>query len=356
MTGSRRRIGVVGLGMASAPHAQSLIDLADRVEVAGCFSPSAERRAAFAARHGLPVVDRLETLLEDPALSAVLLLTPPDSHAALVARCAAAGKHVLLEKPLDATPEGARAVVSAMEGAGLTLGVVLQHRFRASVERLAALMRDGTLGRPLTAAVSVRWWRDNAYYAQPGRGMKARDGGGVLLTQAIHTLDAFVGLVGLPDQVAGFAATSVLRKSDPSVGMDTEDVVATALRYGNGMLATVNATTAVHPGYPERIEIAGTGGSAVLAGDRLEVQLVNGERIATGADGATLGGGADPMAFSHQHHRAVLSDFLDALDEGRRPRVDGREALKVHRLIEAMLEASGLEASGRGASVEVGTP
>ncbi|GLR80836.1 Gfo/Idh/MocA family protein [Azospirillum oryzae] len=341
-----RRVGVIGLGMASAPHAQSLIDLAGRVEVAGCFSPSAERRAAFAARHSLPVVDRLEALLEDPALSAVLLLTPPDTHAELVARCAAAGKHVLLEKPLDATPEGARAVVSAMEAAGLTLGVMLQHRFRASVERLAGLMRHGALGRPLTAAVSVRWWRDAAYYAQPGRGKRARDGGGVLLTQAIHTLDAFVSLLGLPDRVAGFAATSVLRKSD----MDTEDVVAMALRYGNGMLATVNATTAVYPGYPERIEIAGSDGSAVLAGDRLEVQLVNGERITAGADGATLGGGADPMAFSHQHHRAVLSDFLDALDEGRRPRVDGREALKVHRLIEAMLEAS-----GSGGSVEVGT-
>lgn len=346
MSKVRRRVGVIGLGMASAPHAQSLIDLAGRVEVAGCFSPSAERRAAFAARHGLPVVDRLEALLEDPALSAVLLLTPPDTHAELVARCAAAGKHVLLEKPLDATPEGARAVVTAMEAAGLTLGVMLQHRFRASVERLAGLMRDGALGRPLTAAVSVRWWRDAAYYAQPGRGMKARDGGGVLLTQAIHTLDTFVSLLGLPDRVAGFAATSVLRKSD----MDTEDVVAMALRYGDGLLATVNATTAVYPGYPERIEIAGSDGSAVLAGDRLEVQLVNGERITAGADGATLGGGADPMAFSHQHHRAVLSDFLDALDEGRRPRVDGREALKVHRLIEAMLEASG---SGR--SMEVGT-
>lgn len=341
----RRRIGVIGLGMASAPHAQSLIDLKDRVEVAGCFSPSAERRAAFAARHGLPTVDRIETLLEDPALSAVLLLTPPDSHAELVARCAAAGKHVLLEKPLDATPEGARAVVSAMEAAGLTLGVVLQHRFRASVERLAGLMRDGVLGRPLSAAVSVRWWRDAAYYAQPGRGMKSRDGGGVLLTQAIHTLDAFVGLLGLPERVAGFAATSVLRR------MDTEDVVAAALSYGNGMLATIDATTAAYPGYPERIEIAGTGGSAVLSGDRLEVQLVGGERIVTGEDGATLGGGADPMAFSHQHHRAVLVDFLDALDQGRRPRVDGREALKVHRLIDAILDAA-----GGGTAVEVAEP
>ncbi|PWC32702.1 Gfo/Idh/MocA family oxidoreductase [Azospirillum sp. TSO35-2] len=336
MTGTpaRRRVGVIGLGMAAAPHAQSLIDLADRVEVAGGFSPSADRRAAFAARFGLPVVDRIDALLEDPGLSAVLLLTPPDTHAALVARCAAAGKHVLLEKPLDATPDGARDVVAAMERAGLTLGVVLQHRFRGAVERLAALLRDGTLGTPLSAAVAVRWWRDAAYYAQPGRGMKARDGGGVLLTQAIHTLDAFVGLLGLPTQVAGFAATSPLRR------IDTEDVVAAALRFDNGLLATVDATTAAFPGYPERIEIAGTAGSARLAGDRLEVQLCTGERIVAGEDGATLGGGADPMAFSHQHHRAVLSDFLDALDQGRRPRVDGREALKVHRLIEAILTAS----------------
>lgn len=328
----RRRVGVIGLGMAAAPHARSLLDLADRVEVAGGFSPSAERRSAFAARYGLPVAERAEDLLDDPTVSAILLLTPPDTHAALVARCAAAGKHVLLEKPLDATPEGTRAVVETMERAGLTLGVVLQHRFRAAAERLAAVLRDGTLGRPLSAAVAVRWWRDAAYYAQPGRGMKARDGGGVLLTQAIHTLDLFVSLFGLPQQVASFAATSGLRPH-----IDTEDVVVAALRYENGLLATIDATTVAYPGFPERIEIAGTAGSAVLSGDRLEVRSHSGETIRAGEAGGTLGGGADPMAFPNLHHRAVLADFLDALDEGRAPRVDGREALKVHRLIEAML-------------------
>lgn len=331
---TRRRIGVVGLGMASAPHAQSLLDLADRVEVAGAFSPSAERRAAFARRHGLPVVERLDELLGDPTVTALLVLTPPDTHAELVARCAVTGKHVLLEKPLDATPEGARAVVHSMEAAGLTLGVVLQHRFRPAAERLSALLRSGALGEPLSASVAVRWWRDDAYYAQPGRGMKARDGGGVLLTQAIHTLDLFVGLLGLPREIAGYAVTSPLRR------IDTEDVVAAALRYGNGMLATLDATTVAYPGFPERIEIAGTEGSALLSGDRLEVHRKSGETIRDGGEGGTLGGGADPMAFSNAHHRAVLSDFLDALDQGRRPRVDGREALKVHRLIEALLRAA----------------
>ena len=327
----RRRVGVIGLGMAAAPHARSLVELAGRVDVAGCYSPTPARRDAFFRQFGLPVVNRVETLLDDPTVSAVLLLTPPDTHAALVARCAAAGKHVLLEKPLDATPEGARAVVAAMERAGLTLGVVFQHRFRAAAERLADLLGAGALGRLLSASVAVRWWRDAAYYAQPGRGMKARDGGGVLLTQAIHTLDLFVSLLGLPRDVAGFAATSPLRSLDP------EDVVAAALRYETGLLVTVDATTAAYPGFPERIEIAGTAGSAVLSGDRLEVQLQSGETLRAGDHGGTLGGGADPMSFPNAHHRAVLTDFLDALDVGRRPRVDGREALKVHRLIEALL-------------------
>ncbi|HYG91103.1 MAG TPA: Gfo/Idh/MocA family oxidoreductase [Azospirillum sp.] len=331
---TRRRVGVVGLGMAATPHAQSLRDLSERVEVAGYYSPSAGRRAVFADRFGLPAVDRLERLLEDSSVTALLVLTPPDTHADLVARCAAAGKHILLEKPLDATPEGCRAVVRSMEEAGLTLGVVLQHRFRAAAQRMAELLRSGALGEPLSAAVAIRWWRDDAYFAQPGRGMRARDGGGVLLTQAIHTLDLFVSLLGLPREVAGFAATSSLRR------IDTEDMVAAALRYDNGLLASVDATTVAYPGFPERIEIAGTKGSALLSGDRLEAHLKSGETVRVGDDGGTLGGGADPMAFSNAHHRAVLADFLDALDRGGRPRVDGREALKVHRLIETLLRAA----------------
>lgn len=340
----RRRVGVIGLGMASAPHARSLLDLSDRIEVAGCFSPSPGRRAAFAAAHGLPVVDRMESLLDDPTVSALLVLTPPDTHAALVARCASAGKHVLLEKPLDATEDGARAVAAAMEDAGLTLGVVLQHRFRAAAERLKRALDDGTLGRPVSAAVSVRWWRDDAYYRQPGRGRKARDGGGVLLTQAIHTLDLFVSLLGLPATAAAFAVDSGLR------AIDTEDAVAAALRYDDGLVATIDATTAAFPGFPETIAIAGSAGSALLSGDRLDIQLRSGETIGEGGGSGTLGGGADPMAFSHHHHRAVLADFLDALDAGRPPRISGAEALKVHRLIEAILRSSA--AGGSAVRVE----
>src|SRR5688572_5268849 len=109
----RARVALVGLGMAVAPHAKSLQDLAERVEVAYAFSPSAERRAAFADRYGFPLCERLEVILDDPSIVAVGLLTPPNTHAELVERCARAKKHVLLEKPLEITSARAHAVVDA---------------------------------------------------------------------------------------------------------------------------------------------------------------------------------------------------------------------------------------------------
>ena len=137
-----------------------------------------------------------------------------------------------------------------------------------------------------------------------------------------------------PSEIAGFAATTPLRR------IDTEDTVCAALRWSSGLMATLNVTTAAYPGFPKRIEIACTRGSAILSGDYLEAFPHGGEAIRIGEDGGTLGGGANPMAFSNEHHRAVLSDFLDALDQDRRPRVDGHEARKVHRLIEMLLKAS----------------
>ncbi len=324
-------MGIIGLGMAVKPHALSLRDLEDRVEVAGGFSPSAERRERFAAQYGLPVVDSAEALIDDPTVDSVLLLTPPDARTDLVDRLAARGKHILMEKPVERTTPAAVGIVERCEQAGVTLAIVFQHRFREGSETLTRLMLEGALGDPAFIHVVVPWWRPQSYYDEPGRGSLARDGGGVLLSQAIHTLDLLLSITGPIAEVAAIVGTTGMHR------METEDAAGAGLRFANGALGALMATTAQYPGHPEAIEITGTKGSATLTRGELTLRFLDGREDRHG-EPAPTGGGADPMAFPYGWHQAVIEDFLDAIEEGRPPRVSGRDGLVVHRLIDALLE------------------
>lgn len=328
-------VGIIGLGMAVKPHALALRDLesAGRVRVLGGFAPSGDRRAAFAAAWGWPVFDRIAALLASPGLDLVIILTPPRTHLPLAEQALAAGCHVLVEKPVEWDAARAAALVGAATRAGRCAAVAFQHRFRPAALRLRAVLDDGVLGEILSASASIRWWRDDAYFATPGRGMKARDGGGVLLTQAIHTLDLLLHLAGPVEAVIGFARTSGLR------AIDTEDIAAAALRFANGAIGAVDATTVARPGFPERIEIAGTRGSAVLVAERLDLH-VDGRPPEVIDHGSAGGGGADPMAFHHGPHRAMITEVLDAIAQRRAPSNDAATGLPVQRLIEAWLRSA----------------
>jgi len=339
----KTRIAIVGLGMAVAPHAKSALDLADRVEVAYAYSPSAQRRSKFAEKFPFPQCDKLETILEDSSIDAVAVLTPPNTHLGIVTRCAAAGKHVLLEKPLEITTARAEEMVAECRARGVTLGVVLQHRHKPAVERLAELLHSGEIGALVGASAIIRLWRPQSYYDDFGRGTRARDGGGVLVTQAIHTLDVLLSLAGHPAEVMSLAGTT------PVHHMECEDMVCAAVRWRNGALGVIEATTAAYPGAAERIELTGTGGTATLLGTGLEVRRHDGHTQILAADGSSGGTGADPMAFPHDYHRSVWRDFLDAIQRGGEPRVNGEEALRVHRLIDALLDSA-----ARGATVHFG--
>ena len=325
-------IGIVGLGLAVKPHALALKDLAAKVDVIGGFSPSASRRATFAQAWEMPVVDRLAALLDNPRVDAVMILTPPRTHAELTIAAARAGKHVLLEKPVDVDLPQAQALVGAVECCDRKLAVVFQHRFRPGALVLRELLLEGALAI-LSASASIRWWRSAEYFAQPGRGTKARDGGGVLLSQAIHTLDLLLDFVGPAQTVFAACRTSPLRS------IDTEDIVCATVTYANGAIGGIDATTVAYPGYPERIDLAGTRGSAVLEGERLLVQIT-GEPLRVVEGSSAGGGGSDPMAFSHGPHKLLIEDFVDAVREDRPPRASGRSALAVHALIDAMLASS----------------
>jgi len=321
------RVGIVGLGMAVTPHAKSLIDL--KVEVAYAYSPSAARRAQFAKNFPFPQTDRVETILNDRSVNAVLILTPANTHLELVEKFAAAGKHILLEKPLEVSLSKSERLVKA--AAGVKLGIVLQHRFRPGAVKLREMLPQ--LGQLISASAAIPNWRPQSYYDMPGRGTKARDGGGVLLTQGIHTLDLFLSFAGEAVEVRSFATTTSVHK------METEDLVAAAVKFRSGAIGTVHATTTAYPGFPERIELIGTKGTALLEGPSLKVELADGRKFEVKAEGG--GTGADPMAFPHDWHRSLLADFLEAIEKNRQPRISGEEALKVHRFIDRILRSAG---------------
>ena len=330
-----RRFGlaIVGAGMAAAPHALALKSLEDSVRAIGIHSRSRERRAEFAGRFGLRSIERLETLLDDDEVDAVIVATPPDQRQELVRQIAEAGKHVLCEKPLERTVASAMEIVRTCRDNRVSLGVVFQHRYRAASQALIAMLDAGRLGETRMARVEVPWWRDQEYYDEPGRGTLARDGGGVLISQAIHTLDLLLRLAGPVREVQAFAATTGFHH------METEDFAVAGLRFDSGAVASVMATTSAWPGTAESITLDCEHGTAILKSGILDVQWRNGETESHG-DKAETGSGSDPMAFPFDWHRDLISAFVDRVQVGEEPEVSGEDGLAVQRLVEAMIQSS----------------
>lgn len=331
---NRFGIGIVGAGMASRPHALALQSLDDVVEVRGVFRREGAARQAFCSEYGFPEADSLGSLLGDPGIDALLILTPPNAREEIVAAAAAAGKHVLMEKPVERTTAAAQRIVETCEAAGVRLGVVFQHRFREGSQELAARLREGALGRIAAVSLSVPWWRPQGYYDQPGRGTIGQDGGGVLITQAIHSLDLMLSLTGPVANVAAMAATSRLHE------METEDFAAAGLEFADGAVGALMATTAFYPGGPEMLTLACDKATAQLSGGTLTISWRDGRKETFGDPPGEAGGGADPMAFPFDWHKAMITDFVAAVRAGRDPTSNGRTALEVHRLIDALIESS----------------
>ncbi len=330
-----RRFGValVGTGMAALPHARALTALADDLKVVGVFSRRQTNREAFAARFGFPAAPTVEELAESADVDSVILVTPPNERGELIDLFAAAGKHILAEKPLERTPEAAEEIVATCRRRGVRLGVVFQHRFRPASRRLAELLASGRLGAIELARAEIPWWRDQGYYDEAGRGTIARDGGGVLISQAIHTLDLLLSLAGPVAQVQALAATTGLHR------METEDFAVAGLRFESGAVGSVVATTAAWPGEAESITFECDNASAVLKSGTLSIHWRDREVETFGAE-AGSGAGSDPMAFPFDWHRDLITSFVERCRAGRDPEVAGDDSVAVQWLIEAMLRSS----------------
>ena len=332
-------VALIGLGMVAQTHLRAVRDLAPLVQLRGVLATTPDKAKRFAAGaaedgvHGVKAYANLHELLTDDGLDFAILLTPPNARQAIVEALCSAGLPILMEKPVERDLAAATALVETCERAGNPLGIVFQHRFRSVSEMLRKRLAEGALGELGLVEVTVPWWREQSYYDEPGRGTYARDGGGVLISQAIHTLDLMGALVG--DVVRVQAMARKTRFHD----MEAEDFVTAGLTFASGAVGSLQASTAQYPGDAEFIIVHGEKGVARLGAGQLVLEWRDGTEERFGEQGTT-GGGADPMAFTHAWHQSVVEDFAHAVLDKRPPRVTGREALRVHRLIEALIASS----------------
>ena len=326
------KVGLIGLGMVSKTFADAIRN-SNRVTLGPVYARRKESREAFLAAHpdlGAYDAVSLETIAADTSVDFVIVTTPPDARAEIVETLTRAGKPILMEKPIERNLAAATSIVAACEAANVPLGITLQHRARPEVAEFIA--RRAALGPLIAVENHVPWWRPQSYYDEPGRGTYARDGGGVLITQAIHPIDLMLSLTGRVAEVTAMCATSGFH------AMESEDFVVAGLRFENGAIGQLFASTASFPGRGETLTLHCQNGSAHMDRGKLHLSWQDGRVEELGQTSAS-GSGADPMAFKSDWHRVIIEDFAEAITEGRPPMVPGREALAVHALIEAIERA-----------------
>ncbi|MEM7752527.1 MAG: Gfo/Idh/MocA family oxidoreductase, partial [Pseudomonadota bacterium] len=262
-----------------------------------------------------------------------IITTPPNARRELVEILAAAGKPILMEKPVERTLQAATDLVELCDELDVPLGIVLQHRARPAVQALRQEMDE--LGGLVAVEVTIPWWRPQSYYDEPGRGSYERDGGGVLISQAIHTLDLMLSLTGPVAEVTAMCATTAFHS------MEAEDFVSAGIGFANGAVGHVFASTASFPGEGECIALHCQHGSARLEPGGLQISYRDGRVEQIGA-AASSGAGADPMAFTSDWHQWIIEDFAEAITKKRAPMITGQDALQVHALIAAMEKSARL--------------
>ena len=343
MTSPKVRFALVGAGVIGKVHAAALAGLPEVAELVAVVDTDAAKAQALAAQYGVPVAADLDAVLRRDDVDAVTICTPSGVHADGAVAALDAGKHVVVEKPIDITLAAADRIIDAEKRSGRTVTVISQHRFDRSTEKVQQAVRDGHLGTITSAIASHAWWRGQSYYdSGDWRGTWALDGGGAVMNQTVHTINLMITTLGTPVEV--FAYTACLAHER----IEVEDTAVAVVKFASGALGMIHGTTAAYPGLDAGLRVFGSKGSAVItddelvffhanAGDAPEIgmQGLSAENQVTADD--TLGPADRPLGGAH---RRQFADFIEAVNTGRSPRVGTTEARTAVSVILAMYESA----------------
>jgi predicted dehydrogenase len=333
--------GIVGCGMIAQFHARAIAEVRG-ARLAACYDSVPAAADRLAGLTGCKAYHALDEMLADSRVQIVTIGTPSGAHLEPAVAAARAGKHVIVEKPLEITLSRCDKIITECDKAGVKLAAIFPSRFHDGNLELKRAVDEGRFGRLTLGDAYVKWFRSQAYYDSGAwRGTWQLDGGGALMNQAIHSVDLLTWLMGPVEEITAHAATLAHER------IAVEDTAVAGLRFENGALGTIEATTAAFPGYLKRIELHGSTGSAALEEEDLvrwdfakphrrdaEIKARMAERTSTG------GGASDPAAIGHHGHARQFRDLVAAIRQDRGPLVDGREGRRAVEIILGIYKAA----------------
>lgn len=337
---------VVGTGMIAGYHAQAIAQTPG-ARLVGLVSRSPDKAKAFAEKHGIAVItSTVEEMVARPDIKVVTVTTPSGAHLDPALIAIRAGKHVVVEKPLETTPERADQIIAAAEKHGVKVAAIFQGRFGTGAQKVKAALDAGRFGRIVLASAYVKWHRTVEYYKTAWKGTWQLDGGGALMNQAIHGVDLLQWFAGLPAEVYAWHTKRV------HTGIEADDTTVAALIFPDGALGTIEASTALWPGWSRRIEVCGEFGSVCLEDDHLArwdfAKAEPGDDLIRNAkrDDALGSGAGVPGGISITGHLRQITDLVEAIRDNRAPAIGAREGRKAVALVHAIYTSA---ASGKPA-------
>ncbi len=331
--------GIIGLGTIARFHARAINDIPNARFYAG-YDPVEGRAQSFASEFGGKAYSDLDAFLSDKQMDIVTITTPSGCHRDVSIAALDAGFDIIVEKPLEITVSRCNDIIEAAKRNGRKLGTVFQSRYHDSSRVVKDAIDKGRLGKLVMVDAYVKWYRSQEYYDSGAwRGTLAIDGGGALMNQSIHAVDLLQWFGGDVEEVCGISDIC------SHTNIEVEDVLVSTVKFKNGALGVIEASTAVWPGFYKRIEILGTEGSIVLEEEsikewRFKDENEDDELIRMRFSSTISGGGAsDPKSIGYEGHKKEFEDFIEAVEHDRKPLVDGVEGRKAVSIIEAVYKS-----------------
>ena len=333
--------GLIGVGAISKIHALAL-EKSNNCCLKACYDLNQQRVDSFSKDKGCKGYTDIDLFLSDKDVKAVIIATPSGYHLEPALKAIKAGKNVIIEKPLEITPERCQLLIDEAKKNHVKLAGVFQSRFYEVPKLIKKALDEGRFGKISMIEASVKWFRSQEYYDSGAwRGTWAVDGGGALMNQSIHAIDLLSWFGGPIEDVKAMSSTLAHER------IEVEDTAVAIMNFKNGGFGIIEGATSIYPGFSKRIEVRGTNGSAIMEEESLVEWKFRDENEEDKAirekyiSASSAGGASDPLAINYEGHMFQFDDFALAIIEDREPLVNGEDAMKAVKIINRIYESAG---------------